>query len=98
MSEYPYSLDKAVLKFAPQDRKISQIVSVIFADFFCDFFGKCCFAACFLRAGNLPPRRYPPVFGQNLARSEISTCCPFFQHSAAVQNSSPFFDDYFLIF
>jgi hypothetical protein len=35
-------LDKAVLKIALQDRKISQNVSVKSAWFFFDFFGNCC--------------------------------------------------------
>jgi hypothetical protein len=38
MSEYPCSgIDKAILKFPLQDRKISQIVSVIVSAFFLNF-------------------------------------------------------------
>jgi hypothetical protein len=39
MGDYPYRLDKAALKFAPQDRKISQIVSVIITVFHSNFSG-----------------------------------------------------------
>jgi hypothetical protein len=42
MSEYPCTgIDKAVLKFPLQDRKISQIVSVNFRHFFWILFGNC---------------------------------------------------------
>jgi hypothetical protein len=38
MSEYPCAgIDKAILKFPMQDRKISQIVSVIVSAFFLNF-------------------------------------------------------------
>jgi hypothetical protein len=38
MSEYPCTgIDKAILKFPPQDRKISQIVSVKIPAFFLNF-------------------------------------------------------------
>jgi hypothetical protein len=42
MSEYPYSLDKAALKFILQDRKISQNVSVKFAVFLLNFLSNNC--------------------------------------------------------
>jgi hypothetical protein len=42
MSEYPYSLDKAALKFILQDRKISQNVSVKFAGYLSNFWSNNC--------------------------------------------------------
>jgi hypothetical protein len=60
MSEYPCTgIDKALLKFAVQDRKISQIVSVIVSAFFLTFIRQLLpTSAVERRLASLYPRRF----------------------------------------
>jgi hypothetical protein len=98
MSEYPYRLDKAVLKIALQDRKISQNVSVKLTRFSCHFFGKCCRNDRFLSRAKPLQQRYRHHCVQTLHGVGSRPAAPFFSTPLRVKNFHNFFAIIFLFF
>jgi hypothetical protein len=91
-------LDKATLKIALQDCKISQNVSVEITRFFFCFLGNYCRNRRHLRrtASLLSLNKHG--FRTQIAQYEISARSPIFQHAMAPQKSPSFFHHYFYIF
>jgi hypothetical protein len=91
-------LDKATLKIALQDRKISQIVSVKITRFFSCFLGNYYRRSRRLRRTTSLLSLNKHGFRMKIAQYEINACSPFFQHAIAPQKSPSFFRHYFYIF